>query len=57
MVDKLVEECAETIEEVKIAAKNEHKINVVLAYCTLSCFQYSLQSTLELVLILFTINT
>ena len=33
------------------------KINVVLAYCTLRCFQYSLQSTLELVLILFTTNT
>ena len=24
------------------------KINVVLAYCTLCCFQYFLQSTLEL---------
>ena len=45
LVDKLVEECAETIEEVKITAKNEHKINVVLA-----------QLTLELLLILFTTN-
>ena len=25
LADKLVEECAETIEEVKIAGKNEHK--------------------------------
>ena len=33
------------------------KINIVLGYCTFSCFQYSLQSTLELVLILFTTNT
>ena len=32
------------------------KINVVLAHCTLCCFQY-LQSKLELVLILFTTNT
>ena len=33
------------------------KTNVVLAYCALYCFQYSLQPTLELLLILFTTNT
>ena len=33
------------------------KINVVLAYCRLYYFQYFLQSILELLLILFTINT
>ena len=54
MADKLVKECTENIEEEKIA---EHKKNVLLAYCTLCCVQYSLQSTLELVLILFTTNT
>ena len=32
------------------------KINVAFAYCTFCCFQYSLQSTLKLVLVLFTIN-
>ena len=31
--------------------------NIIFAYCTWCCFQYSLQSTLEQVLILFTINT
>ena len=45
LADKLVEECAETVEEVKIAKKMSLKINVVLAYCKLCCFQYSLQST------------
>ena len=33
------------------------KVNVVLASCTLLYFQYSLQSTLELLHIMFTINT
>ena len=54
LVDKLVEECSENVDEVKIV---KIKINVVLAYCTLLCFQYSLQSMLELLLILLTINT
>ena len=53
LADKLVQVCAETVEKVKMSIKT----NVVLAHCTLCCFQYSLQSTLELVLILFTINT
>ena len=53
LADKLVQVCAETVEEVKMSIKT----NVVLAHCTLCCFQYSLQSKLELVLILFTINT
>ena len=51
LADKLVEECTETVKEVKIA---KIKINAVLAYCTLCCFQYSLQLMLELLLILFT---
>ena len=55
MVDKLVDECNENIdEEVKILDNNE---NVILAYCTLYCFQYSLQLMLELLPILFTTNT
>ena len=33
------------------------KINAVLACCALCCFQYYLQPTLELLLILFTMNT
>ena len=33
------------------------KKDVVLAYCTLCYFQYSLQSAFELEFILFTINT
>ena len=43
------------IEEVKKLV--QITINVVLAYCTLCYFQYSLQSALELVFILFTVNT
>ena len=40
LIDKLVDECDENIdEEVKIV---KVKINVILAYCTLYCFQYSL---------------
>ena len=54
LVNKLVEECNEIIEEVKIV--REIRINAVLAYCTLCYFQYSLQLMLELLLILFTIN-
>ena len=55
MVDKLVDECNENIDkEVKILDNNE---NVILAYCTLYDFQYSLQLMLELLLILFTTNT
>ena len=56
LVDKLVEECNEIVEEVKIHDK-KMKINVVLAYCTLYYFQYFLQLMLELQLILFPINT
>ena len=54
--DKLVKECNENIDEVKIV-KMSIQINVVLAYCILFCFQCSLQSALELLLILFTTNT
>ena len=35
--DKLVEECSKTIEELKIASKNEHNNKRNFAYCTL-CF-------------------
>ena len=61
LVNKLVEERNETINEVKLTkttlAENEIVMNVILAYFPLYCFQYSLQLMLELVLILFTINT
>ena len=50
LADKLVEECTETVENVKIA---ENTINAILAYCTLCYFQYFLQLTLELALVLF----
>ena len=46
MADKLVEECNETVDEVKLTkitlAENENKYKYILAYCTLYCFQYSL---------------
>ena len=50
VLDKLVEECTEAVEEVK-HKENKHKCS--FASCTLCCFQYFLQLTLELVLILF----
>ena len=60
LVDKLVEECTENIVEVKIAeitlkscAQLKITINAVLARCTLCYFQKFLQSTLDLVLIMF----
>ena len=50
-----MDECDENIdEEVKIV---KMKINVILAHCTLYCFQYSLSLMLELMFILFNINT
>ena len=54
LVDKLVDECNETVDEIKIV---KVKINAILAYCTLYYFQYSLQLMLELLLILVTIST
>ena len=54
LVNKLADECDENIDEIKIV---KVKMNVILVYCTLHCFQYSLQLMLELLLILFTINT
>ena len=54
LLEKLVEEYTETVEEVKIAEnENENKHKSVLAHCTLCYFQYFLQLTLELALILF----
>ena len=57
LFDKLVEECTENVEEVKLAkitsAENEKKHNVVLSCCILFDFLYFLQLTLELVLIFF----
>ena len=56
LVDKLVDECTETIdEEVKILDKNEDKCNSCILYIVL--FSIFLQLMLELVPILFTINT
>ena len=56
LVDKLVDECTETIdEEVKILDKNEDKCNSCILYIVL--FSIFLQLMLELAPILFTINT
>ena len=52
-VNKLVDKSNENINEVKIVSESKNKCNS----CILYCFQYSLQLMLELVLILFTINT
>ena len=54
IVDKLVEECAETVEEAKIAENknwNTCKCNSCILYIVL--FSILLQLTLELALILF----
>ena len=55
LVDNPIKECTENIDKVKIAESNsvEIYINAVLAHCTLCCFQYFLQLTLELVIILY----
>ena len=57
LVDKLVEECIEINNEVKLAkithVKTKININAVLAHCTFCYFQEFLQLTLELLLILF----
>ena len=56
-LDKLVDECTETIdEETNLVKITSTKCKHNLAYFTVCCFQYSLQSALELLLILFTIN-
>ena len=54
LIDKLVDECAETVEEVKLAKitlekmlKLKISINTILARCILCYFQYFLQLTLE----------
>ena len=58
LADKLTEERTENIDEVKIiATENKHTNKYSSCILTLCCFQYSLQSTLELVLIVFTTNT
>ena len=55
MVDKLVEDCAENVEEVKLAkitltkTENKHKCSS----CTLCYFQWFLHSKLESVAIFF----
>ena len=50
LVDKLVDECNETVEEMKLAkitlAENENSYNVVLAQCILCYFGYFLLLTL-----------
>ena len=55
LVDKLVEECNETIDEVKIVSESRNKCNSCTVYIVL--FWISLQLMLGFVLILFTINT
>ena len=43
LVDKLVQECTENVEEVKLAnitsAEDENSINAVFSHCTLCYFQ------------------
>ena len=45
LIDKLVEECIENVEEVKLAKKtlaedqNQHKKNAVIVHCSLCYFQ------------------
>ena len=41
LVDKLVDECTENIDEVKIVESTltENTLNAVLAYFTMCCFQ------------------
>ena len=59
LVDKLVEECTENVEEVKLAKitstenKNKHKCSS----CTLYIVLFSIIFTSELVLISFTTTT
>ena len=57
LVDKLIEECDENIEETSLGKIIQQSANIILAYCTLCYFQCYLQSILELLLILFIINT
>ena len=60
LVDKLVAECTENIDEVKIAecnsVENIHKCSSCTLYILLVSIEF-LQSTSELLLILFTTNT
>ena len=57
LVNKLVDECNETIDEVKLTkktiAENNYKCNSCILYIVL----FSIFFMLKLVLILFTINT
>ena len=53
LVDKLVEEWTKNIEEIRLVEISSLKLVTVLSCCALFCFQYFLQLTLELVLILF----
>ena len=57
LIDKLAEECNEIVEETSSVKINSESANIIFVYCTLCNFQYSLQSILELVLILFITNT
>ena len=60
LVEQIVDECAETVEEVEIAKKLSLKmeicINAVLVLCILCYSQQFVQLTLELLLIMFTHN-
>ena len=57
LVDKLVEECTENVEKVKLAkitlTEDENKYKCSSCTWYMCYFQYFLQLTLELVLILF----
>ena len=57
MVDKLIAECTENIDEVKIGSKSEHENKC--SFCTMYILLFSIifTITLELVFILIAINT
>ena len=54
LADKLIEECTETAEEIKIA---EHEKKSCFCILYIASFSILLQLTFELVLVLFTTNT
>ena len=56
LIDKLIEECNENIEDTSLINSTKCENNSCIYY-TLCYFQYSLQSMLELLLILFITNT
>ena len=57
MADKLIDECNENIEETSLVKINSTNCKHNSCILHIVYFQYSLQLMLELLLILFTVNT